>query len=249
MKKIISIFLTALMLVSLFCGCSDEPKNINPDVVLQHLLSDVNYDVELMDATDLYDIYFNGLPEGTTAKLYVSSSGYFPDEVALLTVANESDIGVAKSSIEAHIFQVRSQFLSYIPEEVGKIDNAIIWQSGCHIFLVITNDTAGANAIFNKAHELSTAVSPSTTQTTVPTTEATTAPPETEPPTTAPPETEPPVEPTITSQSGRYYLYSNGIIKVDNSAFEPYGYVKNTAHKYAAEVTKVADALEGTTNV
>ncbi|MBE6617801.1 MAG: hypothetical protein E7627_07695 [Ruminococcaceae bacterium] len=62
--------------------------------------------------------------------------------------------------------------------------------------------------------------------------------------------TPPPVEiPTLTSKSGTYHDYGNGIIRVDNHAFEEYGYVDSAAAYYAGLVNSVAEALYGDTQV
>ena len=59
-----------------------------------------------------------------------------------------------------------------------------------------------------------------------------------------------PVEiPTLTSQSGTYYDYGNGIIRVDNHAFEEYGYVDSAATSYANLINLTSEALYGDTQV
>ncbi|MBE6625877.1 MAG: hypothetical protein E7628_01670 [Ruminococcaceae bacterium] len=76
-----------------------------------------------------------------------------------------------------------------------------------------------------------------------------TDPPEVE---TLPPETEPVVEakpPVLTSESGEYYDYGNGIIRVDNMAFEEYGYEEPAAVKYSSFINRVAEELSGRTSV
>lgn len=73
--------------------------------------------------------------------------------------------------------------------------------------------------------------------------------PETE---TTPPETEPIVDdepPVLMSESGEYYDYGGGIIRVDNMAFEEYGYIDTAAREYADIINRVADELAGRTTV
>lgn len=248
MKKIASLFLAALMMLSLFSACSAEEKTIDSNAVYLHLLSDIQYDAPLMDASDLGAIYFPGLPEGATVRMRISNSGYFPDEVALITLASESDYDAAKTAIDNHLAQVRTQFQNYIPEEVPTIDNAVIWQSGAHVFIVITSDFGSVNTLLQKAHELTSdgLTEPSVTPTTVAETEPVTEPTVTQPPETEPPEPEIPV---LSSKSGTFSVYNSGVVKVDNSAFEPYGYDSYVAGTYAGEVSQVADALAGQVNV
>lgn len=246
MKKRLSLLLAIIMLLGLV-ACDTQSKAIDPNAVYLHLLSDIAYDVPLNDAGDLASIYFTNLPEGSTVRMHVSSSGYYPDEIALITLQNESDYDAAKQAIDAHLAQLRTQFQNYIPEEVATIDGAIVQQFGQYIFLVVTSDRDAVNTLLSKAHELNsdgltepTAVPP--TPQTTPSTET----PVTEPPVTVPPE---PVIPELKSKSGTYSVYGSGVVKVDNSAFEPYGYDSYVAGTYAGMVNKVADALAGQTNV
>lgn len=66
-----------------------------------------------------------------------------------------------------------------------------------------------------------------------------------------PGETLPPVVeiPTLTSKTGTYHDYGNGIIRVDNQAFEEYGYVDSAAGYYASLINSAAEALYGDTQV
>lgn len=247
MKKILTLLLViSTMLSMVACGGA---KAIDPQAVYSHLLSDVSYDAPLTEASDLAPLYFSALPAGVTVKLHISSSGYYPDEVALFTAASKADVEAVKQSIQNHISQVRTQFQNYLPEEVVTIDNAIIWDHEHTVILVITSDTATVNSLLDKAHELEYAPAPTTTApTTIATTapEETTVPPTTEP--TVPPTTEPQI-PVLQSKSGVYSVYPNGVVKVDNCAFEPYGYDSYVSGTYAGEVSEVADKLAGVTNV
>lgn len=285
MKKTLTLALVCAFLLSCFSACTTESKTINPEAVFQHLLTDIQYDTDLIDAGELSSVYFTGLPTGATVRLHISSTGYYADEVALITLAGEADAEAAKAIIQSHLDQVYNQFQNYIPEELPKIQSAVTWQSGSYIFVVIAPDASEVNALLEKAHTFTTAATQSTTTqapttepatTATPTTEApTTVPPTTEAPTTVPPttkapETEPSVQatdpddplagypstdtpdgqvPVLISESGTYYIYPSGVVRVDNAAYEPYGYDANVAATYAGMVSTVADALAGIANV
>ena len=258
MRRIITLILTCLMVFSIFAGCAQEATGIDAAAVLQHLLADIKFDESLTDTGDIASVYFTGLPAGATVKLYISSTGYHADEVALITLTDEKDTDAAKASINSHLEQIRNQFHSYIPEELPKIDSAVIWQSGVYIYVVIAPDANAVNALFSKAHTLTTIAPQQSTQTptTVPVTTvpSTTAPVETEPATTEPPETVPPTEPeptipTLTSKSGTYTIYASGTVRVDNAAFEAYRYYPDPASSYADLISTTADALAGEVNV
>ncbi|MBR5253286.1 MAG: hypothetical protein IKV39_05365 [Clostridia bacterium] len=75
---------------------------------------------------------------------------------------------------------------------------------------------------------------------------------ETDPPQTELPQTEPIGDrpaPVLYSQSGEYYDYGGGIIRVDNMAFEEYGYEEPAAVMYSGLINSVAKQLSGRTSV
>ena len=83
----------------------------------------------------------------------------------------------------------------------------------------------------------------------IPTQEPTDAP--TEPPHAAPatPMPTPQRPPELYSKTGVLHKYASGLMRVDNAAFEPYGYVDESAKLYAKIVGDTALKLAGRTNV
>jgi hypothetical protein len=55
-------------------------------------------------------------------------------------------------SVDKHLEQMTGQFKNYIPEEVAKIENAVVWQGGSHVLVCISNDYATAKAILDKIY-------------------------------------------------------------------------------------------------
>lgn len=246
MKHIQRTVALLLVLVSVFglaaCGKKEEEKKtLDPQAAFQALLTQLEYDTELKDVGDSGAMYFPDLPEGATVKMY-AGSGYYADKVALITVAQESDVDAAMNSVKTHVQQLRSQFQSYIPEEVPKIDNAVIWQQGTSIILCISPDYQKAQSVIDGAEALGTqppeTTEPSETQES---TEGTTQP------------TEPSTEgsssyPTLTSKSGTY-SFRSPIFQVDDSGFEGFRYIESSTKDYADVVNKIAENLKGVTKV
>ena len=279
--KVLSLLLAVAMVISM-TACSPDPekpaKKYDVPALVNSILTQVSFDDTLTEVGVSAGLYFPELPENATAKMYLGS-GYFADEVALITLASADDMKAARASVDTHLAQLRAQFQNYIPEEVGKIEKAFVWQYEEYILVCITDDYANAKLIVDHADDPNyripggkdptdgTTVPPTTGTTTPPTTTPpTTTPPTTTPPTTPPLTTEPPYSippvthdpsvalrpdgyPAITSQSGTYSKLQNGILAVDNRGFEGCGYSEGIAASYAALVNKVAVALKGVTNV
>lgn len=278
-KRILCLLLCAVMVLSA-TACAQDPeepgKQYDVPAVVQSILNQVTFADTLSSVGDAASLYFPDLPENAKVELY-TGSGYHADELALITLNAVSDMKAAKESVNAHIAQLRNQFQNYIPEEVGKIDKAYIWEYDKYIVVCISDNHADAKQIIDHADDpswkLPGAKDP-TNSTTLPsdttgnpetsTPPVTTTPPATTVPpvTTVPPATTVPTAtndpsvtlrpdgyPVITSQFGKYNSLPYGMIQVDNRAFETCGYDDATTATYAALVNKVAAALNGNTKV
>ena len=272
-KKVVSVILAAVMVLSMV-GCGQDPekpeKKYDVPALVQSILKQVAFADTLSAVGTSAALYFPDLPENAKVELY-TGSGYFADEVALITLSNTADMKAAKASVNAHIAQLRNQFQNYIPEEVGKIDKAFIWEYEEYVFVCISDDHASAKLIVDHASDPSwqlpagnnptdgTTVPPQTTTPSATTPPVTTVPPQTTvpPETTVPPVThDPSVQlrpdgyPALISQTGKYESIAKGsMLRVDNRAFELYGYSESIATTYAELVSKVAVALKGKTTV
>ena len=269
MKRIVTFALLVVMLFTMAaCGVEPATKEVDVPALVQALLNKVQFASPMTDAGDSAFLYFANLPENTQVKLY-TGSGYYADVVAMLTVEKESDLDEAKAAVQNYVAQTRNQFGQYIPEELDKIDKAVIWESGKYLVLCITDDYADAKKLLDSGdpnYQLSgapnnttgapTTGTPTTGAVTKPTTGAVTKPTTgTVPPvTTLPTPTVPGIDydqngfPILLSKSGTWINYSSGII-VDNAGFEVCGFDDNTASTYANLLNKVADALVGQTKV
>lgn len=269
MKKILWKSVTLFLVLSLIlplaaCGKPQEEVKettpVNAGDLVDTLLQCVQFDTQLTDVGDSAALFFQNMPDYALVTMY-SGSGYYADELTWITLAQASDAQQALSSVETHIAQVREQFLSYIPEEVDKIDNAVIWNQGVHIILCITNDYDNAAAIIkdpSKAVPLTTAdttqaeTQPDTTvsDTTEPESTQTETEETTEAPTNGQDDT--PLNangyPAIISKEQSTRDYGAACV-VDNMAYEYYGYDQTAAEYYARLVSKVGQKLEGQTNV
>lgn len=248
--KFLACAVSGFMCASLFVGCgqkSVEMTEENASNLLDALLEDVSFDTDLSLVSNNTELYFPDLPDGTTIQLY-TGSGYFADEVAMFVLPDKSDSEEAMEVIEKHVAELKNQFANYVPEEVGKIDDAVIFQNGKYIFLCITDDTATANEILQNKEVSDSDESKDTKETeSVKETESIK---ETETDSVETTESDVVVEyPKLQSKSGTYYDYGADAIRVDNSAFELYTYVEASAEVYANIVNDVAKQLNGKTDV
>ena len=77
-------------------------------------------------------------------------SGATSEELVILQVKDKSKINSVKEKINTRLSERRGAFESYLPKEVGKIDNNILRVEGNYIILCIANDTNTVNKIINE---------------------------------------------------------------------------------------------------
>ena len=254
MMKHCTVLLAAVM-VFLLAACGKKSGAVDAQALLDRLLTEVTYDAELTQVGKRVGLYLPELPENSEITMY-RGSGYSADEVALVTVRKEADAAQAQKAMEKHLSELRDQFQNYAPEELPKIDHAIIWQTGTNLFLCVTNDyaraqailTGGASAPAQKPDNNQPSTDEPLTMPTQPTPAEPEAPAEPEVP-EVPAEQAPAEYPKLQSQSGTYHDYGTFVIRVDDKAYEQYGYVDSAAQAYADIVNQVADQLAGVTTV
>lgn len=244
--RLASLLLVFAMLLSLV-GCGEKPKEMDADTLMHTLLTEVEYSTELTATGDSGSMYFPELPDASQVLRY-AGSGYYADELTLISYVNEADRETVLKAIERHVHELHNQFASYIPEEVDKIDHAVIYPSGNFVVLCVTNDYETANTLLKGVTIHMSAGMPDHTEpdaSSVPEITAASTEPPTEAPTEVPATTEPPapVIPPLQSKSGTYHTYDSGMIRVDNQAFEQYGFDTSAAEMYTGLVNRVAEAV------
>lgn len=258
MKRYICILLCLAMLVSV-TGCAKMPEApVNAQALFDTILAKVQFDTPLENAGENTALYFTNLPAGVALTLFVGS-GYYADEAILVTAETQEDADAAEALLRSHLQQRRDQFANYLPEEVSKIDDAVLWRQDNVMILCITRDVDTLKQLLKNPADPAYTTAPEATAaattepTTVPVTEPITEPvtePVTEP--TTVPVTEPVTEPTqppVTQPSDPYAVhyygspYRNGVIRVGNSAFENYVYLENSIANYTSLINKAAEQL------
>ena len=252
MKRILAFLLCLVCVMSMTACGGGKQAPVDGNVLLQVIRQEVIFDTPISDVGADAPMFFSGLPAGATVKMY-TGSGYYADRVALITLTNEADAAAAKDSVQEHIDQLRNQFANYIPEEVGKIDNAVVWQQGVYVLLCVTGDYHNAKNIVDNAEEKTKNISldePAPMESTSASqpggedateelpTEATTEP------------TEPQVKdyPVLTSKSNTYRKMGGSYI-IDDAAYENYKYDEASVSSYAEILNRVAEKLEGKVNM
>ncbi len=143
MKKLL-IPLAALALALLAaCGGQDPaPAGYDPETTAQALLDSGAFSQELsrLDA-DLVSAYLGLESEPEAAAVYTSLEGGY-EELVIVTMADEEAAAAAKTAVEAHLTaQTETETeVQYKPEDLPKLQSAVVRQAGSTVVLVVAAD-------------------------------------------------------------------------------------------------------------
>ena len=116
------------------------------DAVLQSgAFSEDLAEIDLDTAAVLYGVDVNAL---TDVKAY-RSEGATAEEVAVLLFTDEEAAGQAKTAMELYLQGREESYADYLPDEVPKLENALLDQKGSTVLLLVANDMDAAKAVLN----------------------------------------------------------------------------------------------------
>ena len=127
MIRLVCLVLALVMVLSMTaCGKDkkQEAKEYDGAALLQAILEQVKFSDTMTSVGEFASLYFPDLPESAKIEMY-TGSGYYADELVLISVSDATDMEAVKASVDVHMEQLTAQFKNYIPEEVAKIEKAI----------------------------------------------------------------------------------------------------------------------------
>ncbi len=149
MKKVISVILAALSIMSIFASCSkNEGKTPATSDVVSAIESSTKFE-ELIALTDdnigrrYYGIDLDAIEEYTVK---VCSSGAMADEIAVFKVKEKDDVEDMLETVRERQQELYDSFVDYVPEEIGNIDNAVIGSNGNYVYFIVCDDRKAAKA-------------------------------------------------------------------------------------------------------
>lgn len=153
MKNMIALVLTGILPLLSACGApaGAEDMEIDMEALAGKLLESELFGETLNKADNgiaeiLYDI------DGASAAMVYVGAGAVADELALFEFSNETDAQSAISLAEERIAALKDSFATYIPEEVPKLDHAVIETYGRYL-IVCVSDGDGASEIISEYFE------------------------------------------------------------------------------------------------
>ena len=157
-KRFVSAAAAILLGLSLLTGCSQNSgKTITAatDEVAQSLQESLSFEYELSKLSDdaanrLYSLDGNILEEQA---VYVGVGGALADEVSVWRVKDEKDAATVKEAAEKRVENQEASFENYVPEEMPKLENAVITVDGDTIILCVSSDSDKAKEVIASFEE------------------------------------------------------------------------------------------------
>ncbi|GMQ55671.1 hypothetical protein AN1V17_00630 [Vallitalea sediminicola] len=148
MKKFICIILTMTVGLLTLVGCASKDKDITIDIsaLAGDLTSKIEYQDELtkIEGSSVESIY--QIDYAVSSEVYVSS-GATAEEVAVFELKDKSEADNAYKAAEERISAQKQAFESYVPEEMEKLDNAVIKKIDKYVIVCVANDNTAEEII------------------------------------------------------------------------------------------------------
>lgn len=161
-KRIFAAFMAALCLTAASCGtetdapvatAQEEVKEYTFDAgsVTTEVLAEITINSAIEKGVEDLEFYFTELDTSkvTSASYYMCASGAYPDEIAVFVFDTAESAKAAEAAVNTRLEKQVSVYESYTPEEMYKLEDAIVEVRQNVIFYAVTENNSRAQEIFD----------------------------------------------------------------------------------------------------
>lgn len=151
MRKILAVIIAALMALTFF-GCTKESGNFDADIIADALNSELQFGEALEKSTQeaAYSIYGIDSSLCTKAAFYAGSSAT-ADEIAVFNCVDDSARQTVAEAAQARIDYLHDGYASYGPDQVPKIDSALVITKGNTVIVCICESPDSVQGVIDSA--------------------------------------------------------------------------------------------------
>ena len=151
MKKFLKNLALSLAMILCLSACG-RSGYISFDDVYNDLTSSIDFGANMSEMSEIaaenfYFIYDTEILEDYV--IYMDESNATPNEIALFRLAKESDRTTVETIVQNRIKDLQIGFEDYNPDEMYKLENAVVKSSGNYVMMVICKDNSKAAEIIN----------------------------------------------------------------------------------------------------
>ena len=146
MKKYTIIVLTLTLLLSLAaCGEKESSRELEASALAGSLLKSGAFSVSLDELPASKAASFYGVDKDSVADaLLYHAAGTSKEQIVLIKAVDEAAAGTMLNTLKGLVSQWIEADRDYAPEEVPKLEKAVLRQSGAWVVLVVANDPDAA---------------------------------------------------------------------------------------------------------
>ena len=129
-----------------------ENKSVDAKALADSLLSEISY-TDQLSAVDLdtAKMFLNFADVEINEAYIYESSGATAEEIVVLVCKDSDSAAKAKSAFEQRVSEQTENFTDYVPEEVPKLNDAVIITSREYAILSVSGDSSKAKDIIEGA--------------------------------------------------------------------------------------------------
>ena len=129
---------------------AEAHAEIDINAVADALKSEVSFAGNMVTANEELAKISLSIPDGSEGAMYIPESEQVADAFGVYKCADEAKAEELVNGINGYINDSKDEMQKYIPEEVPKLDNAIIKKSGSNVVFCITSDNAKAKEVIER---------------------------------------------------------------------------------------------------
>lgn len=148
-KSRLTAVLAALVILTAGCG-GDKAKEIDAKALAGSLLSEVTYEDELQELSEQMAAMQFDTEDGVKIYLYMGG-GATTEEVAVFEAPDEEAAKKQLDHVKDFVDDQIETERDYRPEEVKRLEDAVLEQRGKYVILCVSADSDKAKEIIEKA--------------------------------------------------------------------------------------------------
>lgn len=141
-----------LWVFSLLVGCTPQAVKIDVGNLADMLYKELAFEDQLAETNESMIALLYGITKDDVVefKVYLSA-GATTEEIAVFACANEELAARVKEKAEKRLTAQKNSVKSYKPEELERLDEAILQIEGTYVILCVSSDKEKAQAIIDNA--------------------------------------------------------------------------------------------------
>lgn len=148
-KKIVAVAVAVVSMMACV-GCGAKEVSFDVKALAADLNSGIEYDDELMEldadmASNFVDLGAVGMAES----VFYEGSGGTAEEIIVVKCNSEEETKKAVEAFRLRVAEQKEIFKDYAPDEMPKLENAVISSNGLYAVLSVSKDAKKASVIID----------------------------------------------------------------------------------------------------